>query len=66
VAYHCGNAANVAPPAVRSQTSLPSQTEPMVFMIAALNVVLAKEWQEHANTEVKAFKKEKSYPKYGD
>ena len=30
VAYHSGMAANVAPPAVRSHTSLPSQCGPMV------------------------------------
>src|SRR5690625_7162637 len=30
-AYQCGNAANVAPAAVMSQTSLPSQTGPMVL-----------------------------------
>ena len=30
VAYHAGNAANVAPVATTSQTSLPSQTGPMV------------------------------------
>ena len=29
MAYHAGNAANVAPPAVTSQTSLPSHTGPI-------------------------------------
>jgi hypothetical protein len=33
VAYQNGNAANVAPPAVSSQTSLPSQTGPIVLII---------------------------------
>src|ERR1019366_5214829 len=31
--YHRGNAAKVAPPAVSSHTSLPSQTGPMVLMV---------------------------------
>ena len=31
-AYQSGNAAKVAPPAVRSQTSLPSQTGPIVLI----------------------------------
>ena len=31
VAYHSGNAAKVAPPAVRRKTSLPSQWGPMVL-----------------------------------
>src|SRR5512140_1470663 len=34
VAYHWGKAANVAPPAVSSQTSLPSQVLPMLLMMA--------------------------------
>ena len=34
MAYHSGNAANVAPPATSSQTSLPSQTGPIVRIIA--------------------------------
>src|SRR5512138_2969250 len=34
VAYHCGKAAKVAPPAVSSQTSLPSQVFPMALMSA--------------------------------
>ena len=34
VAYMSGNAANIAPPAVISQTSLPSQTGPMVLSTA--------------------------------
>ena len=34
VAYMPGNAANIAPPAVISHTSLPSQTGPMVFSTA--------------------------------
>jgi len=33
VAYQLGNAANIAPPAVMSQTSLPSQNGPMVLMM---------------------------------
>ena len=36
VAYHSGNAANSAPPATISHTSLPSQTGPMVRMIVFL------------------------------
>jgi hypothetical protein len=32
VAYQSGKAAKVAPPAVSSHTSLPSQTGPMVLM----------------------------------
>ena len=32
VAYHSGKAANVAPPATRTQTSLPSQTGPIVLI----------------------------------
>ena len=34
VAYHSGNAANIAPPAVSSHTSLPSQCGPMVRTVA--------------------------------
>ena len=34
VPYHVGKAANVAPPAMTSQTSLPSQTGPIVSSIA--------------------------------
>src|SRR5699024_4034424 len=38
VAYQCGNAANIAPPAVMSQTSLPSHTGPMVESMTRLRV----------------------------
>src|ERR1051325_5119142 len=38
VAYHSGKAAKVAPPAVSSQTSLPSQTEPIELMMARRSV----------------------------
>ena len=33
MAYQAGKAANIAPPAVSSQTSLPSHTGPMVLMM---------------------------------
>src|SRR5450759_3641077 len=38
VAYHCGKAANVAPPAVSSHTSLPSQTGPMALIMSRRSV----------------------------
>ena len=38
MAYHSGNAAKVAPPAVISHTSLPSQTGPIVLMITRRSV----------------------------
>ncbi len=40
VAYHSGNAANVAPPATSSQTSLPSQTGPIVSSIVPFSSAL--------------------------
>ena len=44
MAYHSGNAAKVAPPATSSQTSLPSQTGPMV-LIATLRSVSVRPTQ---------------------
>src|SRR5660398_161234 len=46
VAYHSGKSAKVAPPAVSSHTSLPSQTGPMLLILLALIVrVVAFEWR---------------------
>ena len=41
MAYHSGNAANVAPPAVSSHTSLPSQTGPIVLIMTRRSRSLA-------------------------
>lgn len=38
MAYHSGKAAKVAPPAVSSQTSLPSQTGPIVLIRTRFSV----------------------------
>src|SRR5699024_1478914 len=38
VAYQCGNAANIAPPAVINQTSLASQNGPIVLIYTRFSV----------------------------
>ena len=63
VAYQTGNAANVAPPATSSQTSLPSQTGPIVSSIVlALLGVAAEHRQQHADAEVEALEHEVARP----
>ena len=67
VAYHSGNAANVAPPATSSQTSLPSQTGPIVLEHRALLLgVAAEERQQHADAEVEPLEHEVARPENGE
>ena len=62
MAYHAGNAANIAPPAVISHTSLPSQTGPMVLSDARGGSVsplpTGRTVQQHADAEVEALEDE--------
>ena len=67
VAYHSGKAANVAPPATSSQTSLPSQTGPIVCSIARRSVSSRpRTGQQHADAEVEALEDEVADPEDGD
>jgi hypothetical protein len=73
VAYQCGKAAKVAPPAVSTHTSLPSQTGPDAVeedAAALLGVVgvaaLPEDGEEHADTEVEALQDEVAGPQHGD
>ena len=67
VAYQPGNAANIAAPAVISQTSLPSQTGPMVLSTArrcgfgiAASPDAAERLHQHADAEVEALEDEEA------
>ena len=67
MAYHSGKAANVAPPATSSQTSLPSQTGPIVRSIARRSGSFAAEdGQQDADAEVEALEDEVADPEDGD
>ena len=66
-AYQPGKAANVAPPAVSSQTSLPSQTGPIVLIMTRRSVVVAaEERQQDADAEVESLQDEVAGPQHGD
>ena len=66
-AYHCGKAANVAPPAVSSHTSLPSQKGPMDRMAMRLSVSdRPNKGNQDANPEVKPFEEEIAKPQDDD
>ena len=66
-AYQPGKAANVAPTATISHTSLPSQTGPMVFSMTRRSVVVAAEHrQQHADAEVEALEEQVAEPQHGD
>ena len=67
VAYHAGNAANVAPAATTSQTSLPSQTGPMVSsMVSRSASSRAHDRQQHPHAEVEPLQDEVAGPEDGD
>ena len=67
MAYHSGKAANVAPPATSSQTSLPSQTGPIVLMIGRRSRSLRPtNGQQDADAEVEALEDEVADPEDGD
>ena len=57
----------MAPPAVISHTSLPSQTGPMVLIRTRRSpVVAAEHGQQHADAEVEALEEEVAGPQHGD
>ncbi len=66
VAYIPGKAANIAPPAVISHTSLPSQTGPMVLSTARVCCSrspvadAAKGFHQHADPEVETLEHEEA------
>src|SRR3954465_8672031 len=74
VAYHPGNAANVPAAATTSQTSLPSQSGPMVAIPgrrggrghgAGSGLVAADDAVQHADTEVEPLEDEEPDPQHG-
>ena len=66
-AYQPGNAAKVAPPAVSSQTSLPSQTGPIALIMTRRRVSSpAQHRQQEADAEVESLEDEVAGPQYGD
>ena len=72
MAYQLGKAANIAPPAVISQTSLPSHTGPMVLSTARrrdIGIALptrAQRGHQHADTEVEALEHQEAEEQHGD
>ena len=67
MAYHSGKAAKVAPPATSSQTSLPSQTGPIVLMQRPpLGSFAAEDREQDADAEVEALEDEVADPEDGD
>ena len=66
-AYQAGKAAKVAPPAVSSQTSLPSQTGPIVLIMTRLSMSSpAEERQQDPDAEVESLEDEVAGPQHGD
>ena len=72
VAYQPGNAANIAAPAMISQTSLPSQTGPMVFSAArrwvsgSPDADVSERLHQHADAEVEALQDEETEEQHRD
>jgi hypothetical protein len=56
----------MAPPAVMSHTSLPSQVADGVDHDTAVAVVLAHEGQQHGDAEVESLQEEESDPQHRD
>ena len=75
VAYQLGNAANIAAPAVISQTSLASHTGPMVFSAARLRCsgsaplalpAMPERSHQHADPEVESLEEHEAEKQRGD
>ena len=67
VAYQSGNAANVAPPATMSHTSLPSQNGPIVLIATRRSrSVLPDDGVQRADAEVEPLEDEEPRPEEGD